>query len=110
MLDAFSQGMSQVTARAEVSARIAANPVTRSTLAGQLERKVGIAGEVADLPEAQDVVMVKEEVFRNTLDEDMARRIANFNQDRVSQHMVNVTRDVTSVANQGTTLEIARNR
>ena len=102
--------MSQVTARAEVFARIAANPVTRSTLAGQLERKVGIAGEVADLPEAQDVVMVKEEVFRNTLDEDMARRIANSNQDRVSQHMVNVTRDVTSVANQGTTLEIARNR
>ena len=102
--------MSQVTARAEVSARIAANPVTRSTLAGQLERKVGIAGEVADLPEAQDVVTVKEEVFRNTLDEGMARRIASFNQDRVSQHMVNVTRDVTSVVNQGTTLEIARNR
>ena len=102
--------MSQVTVRAELSAHIAANPVTRSTLAGQLERKVGIAGEVADLPEAQDVVMVKEEVFRNTLDEDMARRIANSNQGRVSQRMVIVMRDVTSVANQGTTLETARNR
>ena len=102
--------MSQVTARAEVSARIAANPVTRSTLAGQLERKVGIAGEVADLPEAQDVVMVKEEVFRNTLDEDMARRIANSNQGRVSQCMVIAMRDVTSEASQGTTPEIARNR
>ena len=102
--------MSQVTVRAELSARIAANPVTRSTLAGQLERKVGIAGEVADLPEAQDVVTVKEEVFRNTLDEDMARRIANSNQGRVSQCMVIAMRDVTSAASQGTTPEIARNR
>ena len=102
--------MSQVTARAEVFARIAVNPVTQSRLAGQLEHKVGIAEEVAGLLEARDVGMVKEEVFRNTLDEGMARRIANFNQDRVSQHMVNVMRDVTSAANQGTTLEIARNR
>ena len=102
--------MSQVTARAEVFARIAANPVTQSRLAGQLERKVGVAGEVAGLLEAQDEVMAREEVFRNTLDEDMARRIANSNQGRVSQRMVIVMRDVTSAANQGTTLEIARNR